>query len=478
MKSSYQRRLFRVFLFLSIVPAIALTIAGYYLASEVGFQDIEHSPITAQATDYYNDYLFNRIEQALLSMSEPSEVLSDRLDFLFVYDDERIDAVKMPELLTEEVAEKIIRAGTVRSRGFVDADQRLYQFVRSNLDSSFIVFAGVVHDGSYTRLLQAVRQETSARSVARRLRSEYVLFLALLFVTLSILVVGAAYLMSSRLSRNLARPLHELSEASKKIAQGDFHQQVRPFGESEMQVLIDNFNQMARQLEQTTVRLAQSERVAAWRQVAQRFAHELKNPLQPLLISLFRIEKQLANSESYETVREPLKAASEEAQHLKNLADRFSHLAKLPPPTIEQLDLCDLVRSIVDLYRGQMDEHQFQLSLPEVPVQTKTDAAYLREALHNLLQNAIDATGDNRRIKLRLKCEDNRILVVINDNGAGMDSETIARARLPYFTTRQAGSGLGLAIVEKSIGELGGQITIDSRTGEGTTVTIILPREI
>ena len=83
MKSSYQRRLFRVFLFLSIVPAIALTIAGYYLTTEVGFQDVDHSPITAQATDYYNDYLFDRIEQALVSMSEPSGVLSDRLDFLF-----------------------------------------------------------------------------------------------------------------------------------------------------------------------------------------------------------------------------------------------------------------------------------------------------------------------------------------------------------------------------------------------------------
>jgi len=456
---------------------MALTIAGYYLTAEDGFQDPDHSPITSQATDYYNDYLFNRIEQALVSMSEPSGLLSDRLDFLFVYDNKRIDAVKMPEILTEAIADIIIRAGKVRSRGFVDADQRLYQFVRSSLDSSSVVFAGVVHDGSYTRLLQAVRQETSSRSVARRLRSEYALFLTLLFVTLSALVVGAAYLLSSRLSRNLARPLHELSEASKKIAGGDFQQQVRPSGESEMQVLINNFNQMARQLDQTTVRLAQSERVAAWRQVAQRFAHELKNPLQPLLISLFRIEKQLANSESYETVREPLKAASEEAQHLKKLADRFSHLAKLPPPTVEQLDICHLVRSIAELYRGQINEDQFQISLPKVPVQIITDAAYLREALHNLLQNAIDATGDDRIIKLKLTCEDARILISISDNGAGMDSETIARARLPYFTTRQEGSGLGLAIVEKSIGELGGQITIESCPGQGTTVTIVLPQE-
>jgi nitrogen fixation/metabolism regulation signal transduction histidine kinase len=477
MKSSYQRRLFRVFLFLSIVPAMALTIAGYYLTAEDGFRDPDHSTITSQATDYYNDYLFNRIEQALISISEPSGLLSDRLDFLFVYDNEQIDAVKMPEILTEAIAEEIIRAGLVRSRGFVDADQRLYQFVSSNLDSSSVVFAGVVHDGSYTRLLQAVRQETSSRSLARRLRSEYALFLTLLFVTLSALVVGAAYLLSSRLSRNLARPLHELSEASKKIAQGDFQQQVQPSGEGEMQVLINNFNQMARQLDQTTVRLAQSERVAAWRQVAQRFAHELKNPLQPLLISLFRIEKQLSNSESYETVREPLKAASEEAQHLKKLADRFSQLAKLPPPTIAQLDLCDLVRSVVELYRGQMDENQFQISLPKEPMLVRTDAACLREALHNLLQNAIDATGDDRIIKLRLTCEDARILISISDNGAGMDSKTISRARLPYFTTRQEGSGLGLAIVEKSIGDLGGQITIDSRPGQGTTVTIVLPQE-
>lgn len=231
---------------------------------------------------------------------------------------------------------------------------------------------------------------------------------------------------------------------------------------------------MARQLDQATTRLAQTERVAAWRQVARRFAHELKNPLQPLLVSLYRIEKQLADSPALSDIHEPLKAASEEIRHLTGLADRFSHLAKLPAPALEDLDLADLARSIVSLYQQQCVGRQLVLSAP-ASLRWRTDGTYLREALHNLLQNAIDATGEGGRIELSVTTDAERASITVRDDGAGMDANTLAQARLPYFTTKEAGTGLGLAIVEKSINELGGQVLVESRPGHGTTVTISLP---
>jgi len=288
-------------------------------------------------------------------------------------------------------------------------------------------------------------------------------------------MAGAAYLFSTRLAKNIARPLTELSQASIEIAEGNFNQEIKPSPDREIQTLVENFNRMAQRLEQTTSRLAQAERVAAWRQIARRFAHELRNPLQPLLISLYRIEKQLLDNEVYDRIYEPLKAASEELKHLTLLAERFSHLAKLPPPKPETTDLKKMLLSIAHLYEERLARYKFEVRLPEEDIICLVDAAYLREALHNLLQNAIDASPENERIIMSLETENDTLNLSVTDYGEGMAPQTVTAARLPYFTTREHGTGLGLAIVEKSVNELKGQLLIDSRRGRGTQVTISLP---
>ncbi|MEE8577249.1 MAG: ATP-binding protein, partial [candidate division Zixibacteria bacterium] len=217
------------------------------------------------------------------------------------------------------------------------------------------------------------------------------------------------------------------------------------------------------------------ERVAAWRQVARRFAHELRNPLQPILISLYRIERILMDTDVYDEVYEPLKAASEEVRHLIKLAERFSHLAKLPPPSLEEIDLCELIRSVAALYQQPDAPYSVVTRLPEVEMICRVDKAYLREALHNLVQNGLDATGRKGNIVIALDSNDAVVDLSVIDDGAGMDVDTLESARLPYFTTKKKGHGLGLAIVEKSVGELGGQLQIQSRSGQGTQATISLP---
>jgi len=220
----------------------------------------------------------------------------------------------------------------------------------------------------------------------------------------------------------------------------------------------------------------QTERVAAWRNVARRFAHELKNPLQPVLISLYRMEKLLKDSPEYDRVKEPLRAASEELKHLITLADRFSELAKLPPPNVERINVGELLDSVAELYREQLTDYDFAFCTAGEVLFTRLDPTYFREALHNLLQNAADASEKRGRISLELSASDDRINVVVQDFGEGMTAETVASARLPYFTTKQKGSGLGLAVVEKVVTECGGQLLIDTLKGSGTTVTVSLPR--
>ncbi|MEA3296634.1 MAG: ATP-binding protein, partial [candidate division Zixibacteria bacterium] len=198
-------------------------------------------------------------------------------------------------------------------------------------------------------------------------------------------------------------------------------------------------------------------------------------PLQPILVSLYRIEKLLKGSNEYNEIIEPLQAASEELKHLTRLADRFSELAKLPSPNTEKVDLCRLLHSIAELYQEQLADYGFTVKTPDESVYVEIDPTYFREALHNLLQNAIDASPKGSAITVEITGTGNRVDIIVQDFGRGMSAATISSARLPYFTTRQKGNGLGLAIVEKVITEGGGQLSIDSEEGCGTRVTISLP---
>jgi nitrogen fixation/metabolism regulation signal transduction histidine kinase len=326
-------------------------------------------------------------------------------------------------------------------------------------------------------ILEGARLISGTRSAERELRSKYIVFLGMLFLTVMLVAFVGAYVLSARVSSHLAEPITALSRAAAGIAAGDFQQQVSVSARDELGALVESFNRMAAQLDRITAQLTQTERVAAWRQVARRFAHELKNPLQPILVSLYRIEHQLTGTDQWEQVREPLQAAGEEVRHLTSLAERFSTLAKLPPPKLERLNLNDLVQSVFDLYAEKLRSFEPRLDLPADTTWVVTDAAYVREAVHNLLQNAIDACREGDRISVILARNETTAEVAVIDTGAGMDEKTLASARLPYFTTKAKGNGLGLAIVERSMAELGGQLRVESKPGEGTTVTLVLPLE-
>lgn len=477
MTSTFRARLFRLFLLFAIIPTLLVTALSYYFLYSMGTGGAP--TLSGPASDlsrYYNEYLFGRIERQVVQYAAGGSALATGLDFLFTSQSSRTSRVVGGEdELPDRALAEIVKAALDRPRGFVEWHDQFYQYAARRLPSGNFVYGGFVYGKDFAALVETVRSDIAVRSTAPEIRTQYVYFLGALLVVLLLITYLTAYLFSSRLSRSLARPLLELSDASGKIAVGEFKQTVAVSGTAELRTLIGNFNDMAARLDRTTSLLAQTERVAAWRQVARRFAHELKNPLQPILVSLYRIEKQLVDTDAYDKIYEPLKAAADEVKHLSLLADRFSELAKLPPPTIAEINLNNVCQSIAELYRDRLAGISFTMALPENAIVVWTDAAYLREAVHNLLQNAIDACTENGRVHLALERGSSEVRLSVADNGAGMDAATLASARLPYFTTKEKGTGLGLAIAEKSISELGGRLTIESSKGLGTRVTIILP---
>jgi signal transduction histidine kinase len=476
MKRSFGNRLFRLFLLFSITPALILTAFGYYLATETGsIEEETDRHLNTEIAGYYNDLIYEDVNLALNEYLATGTLPEDYPDFVFQLHQNDIKEVKTSEGLTPPVMQAIVDAAEERGRGFVAQKGRFFQFLTVEGENGKRFYAGIVHGEAYGELVELIQADLARQSVSRIMKPKYVFFLSFLLILLAAITIAAAYFFSARLSANLARPLGDLSEATVRIASGDFNQRVRPTGDREIRDLVESFNSMARQLDQTTSRLTQTERVAAWRQVARRFAHELKNPIQPILISLYRIEKQLLDTDVYDKIYEPLKAASDELKHLTNLAERFSSLAKLPEPSLEKTDLKELIRSVVSLYEGQLSTYGFRCDLPNEEVTTVVDPDYIREALHNIIQNAIDASSQGSRIILTMARNEDRIEISLQDFGQGMDPETVASARLPYFTTKDKGTGLGLAVVEKSISEMGGQLHVKSKQGHGTTVTMSLP---
>ncbi|UCD63768.1 MAG: HAMP domain-containing protein [Candidatus Zixiibacteriota bacterium] len=477
MNSPFGKKLLRLFLLFALVPAVIITAAGYYLASEETVTPRADAPARLEELrTYYNDYLGTRIDSSLSEFLTASGRSPEMLDFVLNVGDSTIAWCRPAvDTATFPVA-RILRTADSKAQGFVEWGEQYIQFRLREGPASGPVIGGIIHEADYARLLAAVQAERASITSQRTLAANYLYFLAIVFVAIAAITAALAWYFSSRFARNLASPLTELSAASQRIADGDFDTRVGAGGVGEVNTLIENFNRMAGQLRLTTSRLTQTERVAAWRSVARRFAHELRNPLQPILVALYRVDKLLKGTGEYDRVQGPLAAASEELRHLENLAERFSQLAKLPPPSLEPTDLGELLNSVAGLYGEQLSDFDFRLEIPASPCPVEIDATYFREAIHNLLKNAAEASSRGGTIVLSLAASDTRVAVEVQDFGCGMSPEEVSSARMPYFTTKEKGSGLGLAMVEKIAGELGGTMIIESRKGEGTTVRIDLPR--
>ena len=468
---SFSSRLFRLFLISSITPAIIVAAAGYYLASQSGSFETESKGGADQTlARYYNDILFTSISSSLKRYQTTGLVDTSLVDFLFSFRGDEQFPADLPDKIMDE-----IRSGSLtRLKGWIESTEGYLQFVIMPLADDTLA-AGLTHGESFRSLLELVKGEHARQTSRQALKREYLIFLLVMFVVLAGGIAVFTYIIASRTSRRLAEPLVQLAQATRRISSGDFDQRVELTGDDEIRQLITSFNRMSERLGEITARLTQTERVAAWRQVARRFAHELKNPIQPILISLYQIEKKMAGQPALELIEGPLKAATEELNHLTLLAERFSSLAKMPDVKLEQTDLTELTKSVARLYDDDNSKVALSLELSDHPVMANVDSTYLREALHNLILNGLDACREGGSMKLCLRETAGTVTISLTDSGIGMDAETLAAARLPYFSTKPHGTGLGLAIVEKSINEMNGQLKVESEPGHGTTVSIILP---
>ena len=292
-----------------------------------------------------------------------------------------------------------------------------------------------------------------------------------------------AILASLWIAARVSRPIEQLARAAEEVAHGNWETSVperrRKHGRDEIDVLARGFNHMTGQLAAQRERLVQSERVAAWRELARRLAHELKNPLFPLQLTVENLvrARALPEAEFDEVFRESTQTLGMEIANLKTIIGRFSDFSKMPKPQLEQINAKDAIERVRSLYEaaGQNEAKiRFEVELSAAPMLLNADPELLHRALSNLVLNAIDAMPDGGTLTLSAEPCGDQVEIRIADTGAGLTPEECERLFTPYYTTKQHGTGLGLAIVQSVVADHSGTIAVESRPGGGTVFVITL----
>lgn len=291
-----------------------------------------------------------------------------------------------------------------------------------------------------------------------------------------------AILLSSWAAARMTRPVVELARAAQEVAAGNWDTRVDVTGSDEVGQLADSFNRMTTELLAQKERLVQTERVAAWRELARRLAHELKNPLFPLQLTVENLMRARTQSpEQFDEVfHESTRTLLTEISNLKTIIGRFSEFSKMPRPQLQPASVNEILRGVVKLFEAQLQAPgrapiAIVLELDDRVGTIAVDSELLHRALSNLVLNAMDAMPDGGRLVVRSRRDDGRVIIEVADTGSGMTPEECERIFTPYYTSKRHGTGLGLAIVQSVVSDHGGRVTVESEPGRGTTFVIELP---
>ena len=263
-----------------------------------------------------------------------------------------------------------------------------------------------------------------------------------------------------------------MQSATAKIREGDFSVQLPETGIKEIKELKQSFNNMSRELIDIQKKLVQAEKQMLWKELSRILAHEIKNPITPIKLSIQRLEEKYEeNPEKFKAIfPEAVKIINQEIGNLHNLARSFSNFAKSIEPEFSQFNPTDLIKEIINSY-----QHKYNIKLEmENDIVVSFDRTHFYQIITNLVQNAIDASQETEEILIRVFFGDEAVIIQIIDNGSGISTENISRIFEPYYTNKKKGTGLGLALVKKLVDLNDAEIQVKSKIGQGSTFEIIL----
>ena len=301
----------------------------------------------------------------------------------------------------------------------------------------------------------------------------FLIRLAQVYSFMLLVAFAVAYFLSSYITKSLKTISDKLSETSLNQKNEKI---VLEANSKEINLLIKAYNAMVDELEESALKLAQSEREEAWQEMAKQVAHEIKNPLTPMRLTVQSFQRKFDPNDP--NLKQKLNDYSEtliqQIDTMSSVASAFSNFASMPAQQNETLNVVDVVELTMDIF----NEEYIHFKAEEEEIISKIDRTQLIRIITNLVKNAIQAIPENQENKavcVNIKKVSGNVIITVADNGNGIGTENFNRIFEPKFTTKSSGMGLGLSIIKNIIENYNGTITFDSQKGKGTTFKVSLP---
>jgi nitrogen fixation/metabolism regulation signal transduction histidine kinase len=305
--------------------------------------------------------------------------------------------------------------------------------------------------------------------------NEFLLRLGYAYLVMILVAIFFAYFISKYITRSLKTISDKMNEI--RLEKRNTKIEIESSSE-EIETLVNSYNSMIDELEDSAVKLATSEREQAWREMAKQVAHEIKNPLTPMRLTVQSFQRKFDPEDEniHQKVKEYSNTIIQQIDTMSSIASAFSNFAKMPAQQREVLDVVKVVKLALDIF----NEDYIAFTSEKEEVIAKVDRTQLIRVVTNLVKNSIQAMPDdfeNPKIDVRVFYEANGVKITIADNGVGISEDTKAKIFEPKFTTKSSGMGLGLAMVKNIVETYNGSITFTSQLGKGTTFTVTFPKE-
>lgn len=289
------------------------------------------------------------------------------------------------------------------------------------------------------------------------------------FIVIIILLIVVSFL-----TERISSPILALRNATEKVSKGDINVAIDINRNDELGDLVKSFNTMTIELEKSRSELKKAEREEAWRDIARRVAHEIKNPLTPMKLSiqyLAEIYKTGDTKTFHDVLYKTKKMISDEIDKLNRIATEFSYFAKLPKRNYEPLYVNEVLEDVISLYSNHPNI-KFKIELNDSETKIMADKQELNRIFQNLIKNSVQAIIKKGVIEINSIRSHDNFKIEIADDGIGMDTDTQKKLFEPNFSTKSSGMGLGLAITKKSLDDMKAKIKFESKLGEGTKVIL------
>lgn len=287
------------------------------------------------------------------------------------------------------------------------------------------------------------------------------------------LAVIIIFIISTILANQISAPVRKLTSATKSVASGDLNVEVKEAHRGEIKDLVEGFNQMVNDLRINQIQLARLERENAWREMAKQVAHEIKNPLTPMKLSIQQLITAVKDkSPKLEEVFDKVTATIiSQIETLRNIASEFSNFARMPNLKIENVDVVKAAGEAVNLFSDEKTKVTLHTSVRHLMIAADFDQ--LKRTLINLIRNSIQA--NSTLVDVYITSNDNECEIRVKDNGSGIPEENRNKIFENNFTTKEKGMGIGLTLAKRFVDGLNGTISLESTSARGTTFLIKIP---